>query len=95
MSDETATGPAGTPDGGGHPQRGRSEPAPLQSRAKFLQNWDWQSVSQIHAGLCERGHAQQGVNAETHEAVAKSWKKAELRVFSVASVISCKLLEKI
>jgi len=75
MSDETATGPAGAADGGRHSRRGGGEPAPLQSRAKFLQNWDWLSVTQIHDGLCERGRAQRGVNSETHEAVAKEWEK--------------------
>lgn len=75
MSDETAIGPAGTPDGGGHSRRGRGQPAPLQSRAKFLQNWDWSSVTQIHDGLCERGRAQRGANTETHAAVAEEWEK--------------------
>jgi hypothetical protein len=75
MSDETAIGPAGAPDGGGHSRRSRSQPAPLQSRAKFLQNWDWSSVTQIHDGLCERGRAQRGANPETHAAVAEEWEK--------------------
>ncbi|HTB85526.1 MAG TPA: hypothetical protein VK742_17900 [Candidatus Sulfotelmatobacter sp.] len=75
MSDEAATGSAGTPDGGGRSPRGRGEPAPLQSRAKFLQNWNWASVAQINEGLCERGRAQRGVNTETHAAVAEEWEK--------------------
>jgi hypothetical protein len=75
MDDETATGPAGAPDGGGHSRRGRRESAPLQSRAHFLQNWDWTSVTQIHDGLCDRGRAQRGVNPETHAAVAEEWEK--------------------
>jgi hypothetical protein len=75
MSDETANRFAGTPDSGGHSERSRSQPAPLQSRAKFLQNWDWLSVTQINGGLCERGRAQRGVNSETHAAVAEEWEK--------------------
>jgi hypothetical protein len=75
MSDETAIGPAGAPDGGGHSQRSRSQPAPLQSRAKFLENWNWSSVTQINGGLCERGRAQRGINQETHAAVAEEWEK--------------------
>jgi hypothetical protein len=75
MSDETANRPAGASDGGGHSERSRSEPAPLQSRAKFLQNWDWLSVTQINGGLCERSRAQRGVNSETHAAVAEEWQK--------------------
>ena len=75
MSDETAIGPAGAPDSGGHSRRSRGESAPLQSRAKFLQNWNWASVSQIHDGLCERGRAQRGFNPETHQAVEEEWER--------------------
>lgn len=73
MNDETAAGPAETPDAGGHPRGGPGEPAPLQARAHFLQNWNWSSVAQINGGLCERGRAQRGVNSETHAAVAADW----------------------
>ena len=75
MSDETANRFAGAFDSGGHSGRSRSEPAPLQSRAKFLQNWDWPSVTQINGGLCERSRAQRGVNSETHATVAEEWEK--------------------
>jgi hypothetical protein len=75
MSDETANRFAGASDSGGHSGRSRGEPAPLQSRAKFLQNWDWASVTQINGGLCERGRAQRGINPETHAAVAEEWEK--------------------
>jgi hypothetical protein len=75
MSDEAANRFAGTSDGGGHSGRSRGEPAPLQSRAKFLQNWDWPSVTQINGGLCERGRAQRGINPETYAAVAEEWEK--------------------
>ncbi len=75
MADETATRPAGAPDGPGHPGTGQGQPAPLQSRAKFLQNWDWASVTQIHDGLCERGRAERGLNSETHAAVTEEWEK--------------------
>ena len=73
MSDEAATGSAGTSDGGGHSPRSRGEPAPLQSRAHFLQNWNWASVTQIHDGLYQRGSAQRGINPETHAAVSQEW----------------------
>jgi hypothetical protein len=75
MSDETAIGSAGTADGGRHSQRGRGQSTPLQSRAKFLENWNWLSVTQINVGLCERGRAQRGINKETHAAVAEEWEK--------------------
>ena len=76
MPDETATRSAGAPDGGGRPGGSQGEPAPLQSRAYFLKNWSWSSVTQINAGLCERGRAQRGLNSETHAAVAEEWEKA-------------------
>jgi hypothetical protein len=75
MSDETAIGSAGTADSGRHSQRGRGQSTPLQSRAKFLENWNWLSVTQINVGLCERGRAQRGINKETHAAVAEEWEK--------------------
>lgn len=75
MSDETATGSAGKTDGSGHSGRSDGESAPLQSRAHFLQNWDWLSVTEINGGLCERGRAQRGINTETHAAVAEDWNK--------------------
>ncbi len=83
MNDETAIGSAGTPYGGRHSQRSRSQPAPLQSRARFLQNWDWLSVTRIHDGLCERGRAQQGVNPETHASVADKWEKNRASALSL------------
>ncbi len=83
MSDETANRPAEAPDGGGHSGRGRGEPAPLQSRAKFLENWNWASVTQIHDGLCERGRAQRGVNPETHAATQAEWEEKRARALSL------------
>src|SRR5438270_11407637 len=75
MINEAATGSAGAPDGGGHSGGSRRESAPLQSRAHFLQNWPWSSVTQINHGLCERGRAQSGINSETQAAVAEDWEK--------------------
>jgi hypothetical protein len=75
MDDEAETGSSEAVDRSGHSKGSRSEPAPLQSRAKFLQNWNWASVTQINHGLCERGRAQRGVNTEAHAAVAEEWEK--------------------
>jgi hypothetical protein len=83
MSDEAANRFAGPTDSGGHSPGSRSEPAPLQSRAKFLQNWDWLSVTQINSGLCERGRAQRGINSETHAAVAEEWEARRTRELSL------------
>jgi hypothetical protein len=75
MSDETAIGSAEAPDGGRHLGGGRRESASLQSRAQFLQNWSWSSVTEINGGLCDRGQAQRGVNSETYAAVGQDWEK--------------------
>jgi hypothetical protein len=83
MNDEIATGSAKAPDGGGRSRGSRSEPAPLQSRAKFLENWDWFSVAQINGGLCERGRAQRGINTETHAAVAEEWEKRRVSTLTL------------
>jgi len=50
------------------------EPASLQGRASFLQNWDWIAVARINQRLCAGGHAQHGKNSETHAACEKEWR---------------------
>jgi hypothetical protein len=76
MNNETSAGSAGAPDRGRHSQSGPGNSSPLQTRAQFLKNWDWQSVTGINRGACERGRAQHGTNSETHQACAESWQTA-------------------
>jgi hypothetical protein len=78
MSNEAAIGSAEASDGGGHPGGGRRESASLQSRAKFLENWSWLSVTEINGRLCDRGQAQRGVNTETYKAVEQDWETKRL-----------------
>ena len=54
---------------------GASEPASLQGRAPFLQNWHWQSVTRINERLCRGGQAQHGQNSETHARCEKEWRE--------------------
>jgi hypothetical protein len=77
MSSEAETRSSATPDSSGHSSGSRGESTPLQSRAHFLKNWDWSSVTQINSGLCERGRAQRGINSETHAALAEEWQKQQ------------------
>jgi hypothetical protein len=73
MSDEAEIGSAGTPHGGRHSPGGGGISSPLQTRAQFLKNWDWDAVISINRGACERGRAQHGINSETQAACAADW----------------------
>ncbi len=73
MNHEAQTGSAEVRHSEGNPQGGGGTESPLQTRAAFLQNWNWQSVVGLNRGLCERGGAQHGENSESHTTVAKEW----------------------
>src|SRR5688572_15183485 len=51
------------------------EQSPLQARAAFLQNWQWESVVRINRGVWERGRAQHGKNSESFATVEKDWEE--------------------
>jgi hypothetical protein len=93
MPDETSPRSSETPDSGGRSGGGVGEPAPLQGRAHFLQNWDWASVTAVNRGLCTRGGAQHGANREAHEAVERDWedwRRSELTLGEVFDLLrSC------
>jgi hypothetical protein len=86
MGDETEDGFAGATDAGGRSERRRRQPASLQSRAKFLANWDWSSITEIHGGLCQRGGAQPGINSETHAAAKKEWEEKRTAALTLLEV---------
>ena len=87
MSDETSHRPSETPHDGGHPGGGGGEPTPLQSRAHFLENRDWSSVTAINRGLCARGGAQHGTCAETHGSLAAEWEEIRRRELTLAGTL--------
>src|SRR6266567_8970946 len=89
MNNETPIGPAGAPDRGGHPRSGGGVSSPLQARAQFLKNWDWQSVVGINRGACERGRAQHGVNSETAGACAQEWEALRSQVLTLGETLDC------
>jgi hypothetical protein len=75
MADETPNRSREARHSGGSAQGGAGEQSPLQARAAFLQNWDWQSVIRHNRGVCERGRAQHGPNSESFEAVSQEWEQ--------------------
>ena len=79
MGNEAEAGSAGRTESGGHPQGGGGVGSPLQTRAAFLKNWDWQSIIGINQGSCERGRAQHGINSETGAASAQEWEALRSR----------------
>jgi hypothetical protein len=84
MSDETEIGSAGASDGGRHPQSCGGVSSPLQARAEFLKNWDWNAVVSINRGACERSRAQHGINSETGAACKKDWEDLRLKNLTLA-----------
>lgn len=87
MNDEAQAGSAQTPDGGGRRRGSPSDGSPFQSRAPFLQVWDWQSVVRINRGACERGSAQHGIGPETGPACEESWKRDQHQETSLIEVL--------
>jgi hypothetical protein len=87
MSDETAIGPAGTPERRGHPQGGPGEQSPLQARAAFLKNRSWELIIGLNRGACARGGAQHGQNSESYAAVEAEWRQKQTEIHSLAETI--------
>ncbi|HKS36250.1 MAG TPA: hypothetical protein VJW76_03605 [Verrucomicrobiae bacterium] len=87
MGDETAHGPAEIRDAGGSAEGSAGEHSPLQTRAAFLKNWDWQSVIRHNRGVCERGRAQHGKNSESFETVGREWDQRRLLETTLGSTL--------
>ena len=86
MPDETEIGSAGASDRPRHTGRGDRNSSPFQTRAAFVQNWDWQSIVGINRGTCERSRAQHGFNSETGGTCAAEWeaRRREIVTFGEA-----------
>jgi hypothetical protein len=87
MADETEIGSAGASDGGGYPQSGGEFGSPLQARAAFLKNWNWQSVTSINRGACARGKALHGINSETGAACAAEWEVVHVQALTFGETL--------
>lgn len=87
MGDETESGSGNarhSKDGDGG---GIGEPAPLQARAPFLQNWDWQSIVRINERLCSGGRAQHGPNSETHAKCQSEWSEGRSQARTILETL--------
>ncbi len=87
MSDEIEAGSAEPTDGGRYPQGSGRIGSPLQTRAAFVKNWNWQSIVGINRGACERGRAQHGINTETGSACAQEWEALRSKVLTLAETL--------
>ena len=87
MTDETPTGSPGASESRRHSESGGEHGEPLQTRANFLKNWDWESVTGINRGACQRAKAQHGINSETGKACGEEWEKVREQTLSLAEVL--------
>jgi len=87
MSNETPDRSAEAPDREGHSAGGGELRSPLQARAAFVKNWDWQSVVGINRGACARGGAQHGFNSETSAACAAEWESLRSQSLTLAETL--------
>ena len=66
---------------------GGGDSSPLQTRAAFIKNWDWQSVVRINRGACERGSAQHGPTSEGYATAARERQDREVTSHTLAETI--------
>jgi len=87
MADEAARGSAKKADSGDAEGERHDEHSPLQTRAAFIQNWDWQSIIGLNRAACERGRAQHGYNQETHEKVRHQWEETREQALTLLETL--------
>ena len=87
MADETEIRSGGEGDAGhAHGERA-GQPSPLQGRAAFIKNWDWQLITSLNRGSCDRGKALFGNNPETHERVRQRWEEFRPRELTLGEAL--------
>jgi len=74
-----------------HPGDGDGErsgqQSPLQGRAAFIKDWDWQYVADLNRGSCERGKAQFGNNSEAHGRVRQLWDASRPQILTLGETL--------
>jgi hypothetical protein len=88
MPDETPSGSRETTPSAGSAGECGAEQSPLQSRAAFLENWDWQFIIGLNQRACQRGHAQHGVNSETFAACQQTWQETYRQELTLAETFA-------
>lgn len=88
MPDEIPSRPSQTASASGHRGECGEEQSPLQSRAAFLENWDWQFIISLNQRACERGHAKHGVNSETFSACQQAWQEIHSQELTLAQAFA-------
>jgi hypothetical protein len=87
MSDETEIRPGREGDAGDGDGERAGEQSPLQGRAAFIKNWDWQFVTSFNRGSCERGKAQFGHNSEAHGRTRQRWETVHPQVLTLGEAL--------
>jgi hypothetical protein len=87
MADEAAHRSAKKADSGDAQGERDDEHSPLQTRASFIHNWDWQSIISLNQAACERGRAQHGYNRETHEKVRHEWEATRAKALTLLETL--------
>jgi hypothetical protein len=87
MANETSAGSGGEVDRSGSQRGDPGQQSPLQARAAFLKNWNWDTVIRLNRGACERGKAQHGPNPETSGKIAKEWEERRELELSFSDLI--------
>src|SRR5437879_6003957 len=87
MADEAEIRPGREADAGNGDGERAGQQSPLQGRAAFIKNWDWESVASFNRGSCERGKAQFGHNSETHDPVRQRWETLRLQTLTLGEAL--------
>lgn len=87
MSDETEIRPGGEADAGDAHGERPDQQSPLQGRAAFIKNWNWQLVTGLNRGSCERGKAQFGNSSEAHDRVRDYWESTHVQTLTLGETL--------
>ena len=91
MPDETEIRPGGEADAGDGDGERAGQQSPLQGRAAFINNWDWQFITSLNRGSCDRGKAQFGNNSEAHDRIRQRWDSVRAQSMTLGEALALPL----